>query len=196
MNELKKCEKICGKLLYSKKMTKNDNLKYAYLIVMDERILNTDLVKLFKQHGWAYKIPDAVGETALSSEKRPFDGFAAFPNFDFFFESKLIKNKISAFAKRRVEDHQFDNLLKLKSLRKQTGIILGIWVPRKSYQFLVFDPEFIYDLNQKSILKAQLNEYIKQGFAFDMKDLVSFKPELLIKRRIDFLVGAKNCQTK
>jgi len=163
---------------------------------MDEKVLNTDIVKLFKQHGWAYKIPDATGETAQYTEKRPFDGFAAFPGFDFFFESKLIKHKIKAFAKAKVEPHQFTNLLALKSLGKQTGIILGLWIPRKSYQFLVFDPEFFFNLKEKSILKIQLEEYIRQGFAQDVRNLVSFRPENLIKFRIDFLVEGKKLKRK
>lgn len=160
---------------------------------MDEKVLNRDLVKLFKQHGFAYKIPDAAGETAMFTDKRPFDGFAAFPEFDFFFESKLIKNKISAFAKARVEPHQFENLLRLKSLGKQTGVILGLWIPRKSYAFLVFDPEFLFNLGQKSVLKFQLEAYVKRGLSFDMKNLVSFNPGDLIEKRIDFLAeGGKN----
>ena len=161
---------------------------------MDEKALNRDLVKLFKEHGWAYKIPDAMGETALHTDKRPFDGVAAFPGFDFFFESKLMKNKITAFSKSRVEDHQFENLLKLKSMKKETGIILGLWIPRKSYRFLVFDPEFLFCLEQKSVLKVQLDEYIRRGFALDMRNPVSFDPDLLIKLRIGFLVGEGNCQ--
>ena len=158
---------------------------------MDEKILNRDLVKLFNQHGWAYKIRDAIGETALLTDKRPFDGFAVFPEFTFFYETKLIKNKVSAFSKARVELHQFENLLKLKSLGAQTGIILGIWIPRKSYYFFVFDPEFLFNLEQKSILKSQLEEYIKQEFAIDVRNEVSFKPGVMISRRIDFLIGSK-----
>jgi len=164
---------------------------------MDERKFNTDLVNLFTNAGgFAYKIPDPVFRDTEFAGKRPFDGFAAFPGFAFFYESKLIKNKIACFSKARVEEHQFANLLKLKSLNKETGIILGIWVSRKSYYFFVFDPEFIFNLEQKSITKAQLEEYIKQGFAYNLRDLVSFRPEVLINRRINFLVGTKNCRKK
>ena len=168
---------------------------------MDEKTLNTDLVKLFNKVGWAYKIRDAAGETAMSTDKRPFDGFAVFPEFTFFYETKLIKNKISAFSKARVEPHQFENLLKLKALKKETAIILGLWIPRKSYRFLVFDHEFLFNLSQKSILKIQLEEYIEKGFAFDIRNFVEFKPQVLLEHRIDFLVEGlkivgknKNCK--
>jgi hypothetical protein len=160
---------------------------------MFEKDLNRDLTRLFNQHGWAYKIPDPPASVALTASPRPFDGFAAFRGFDFFYESKLIKNKISAFSIARVEEHQFVNLLKLRELGKETAIILGIWIARKSYQLLLFDPQFLYTLESKSILKKQLEDYIAEGYAIDMRQADTFEPGMLLKRRIDkFITGRDN----
>jgi penicillin-binding protein-related factor A (putative recombinase) len=152
---------------------------------MFEKDLNRDLTRLFNQHGWAYKIPDPPASIALAASQRPFDGFAAFRGFDFFYESKLIKNKISAFSIARVEEHQFENLLRLRELGKETAIILGIWIARKSYQLLLFDPQFLYTLGSKSILKKQLEDYIAEGYAIDMRHADTFEPGMLLKRWID-----------
>jgi hypothetical protein len=160
---------------------------------MFEKDLSRDLTRLFNQHGWAYKIPDPPASVALTASPRPFDGFAAFRGFDFFYESKLIKNKISAFSIARAEEHQFVNLLKLRKLGKETAIILGIWIARKSYQLLLFDPQFLYTLESKSILKKQLEGYIAEGYAIDMRHADTFAPEMLLKRRIDkFITGRGN----
>jgi hypothetical protein len=152
---------------------------------MFEKDLNHDLIRMFNRRGWAYKIPDPPASVALAASPRPFDGFAAFRGFDFFYESKLIKNKIAAFSIARIEKHQFENLLKLRELGKETAIILGIWVARKSYQLLLFDPDFLYTLECKSILKKQLENYIAEGYAIDMRHTELFEPEMLLKRRID-----------
>jgi len=154
---------------------------------MLEKNLNHDLVKLFKQHGWAYKIPDPQGSGATEASQRPFDGIAVFKDFDFFFESKLIKNKISAFAVSRIEPHQFDNLLKLRELEKETAVILGIWMARKSYQILVFDVFFLRSLEYKSILKKEIEAYLAAGYAIDLKQIEKFEPIQLLKHRINSL---------
>jgi penicillin-binding protein-related factor A (putative recombinase) len=155
---------------------------------MFEKDLNRDLTRLFNNHGWAYKIPDPPASVALSASPRPFDGFAAFRGFDFFYESKLIKNKISAFSISRIEDHQFENLLKLRELGKETAIILGIWIARKSYHLLIFDAYFLYTLGNKSVLKKQLESYIQAGYAIDMQHTEVFTPEMLLRLRIDKLI--------
>lgn len=151
--------------------------------------MNRDITRLFNVHGWAYKIPDPPASVALTASPRPFDGLAAFKGFDFFYESKLIKNKITAFSIARIEDHQFENLLRLREIGKETAIILGIWIARKNYQLLVFDPHFLYILKSKSILKKQLEDYINMGFAIDMRHTDSFKPEILLKLRINSLLS-------
>ena len=154
---------------------------------MFEKDLNRDLTRMFNTHGWAYKIPDPPAAVALTASPRPFDGIAAFNDFDFFYESKFIKNKISAFSVSRIEAHQFDNLLRLRDLGKETAVILGIWIARKVYTILVFDPYFLYTLKAKSVLKKQIESYITAGQAIDMRQAESFMPMMLLERRINCL---------
>jgi len=158
---------------------------------MLEKDLNHDLTALFAGHGWAYKIPDPPAAVAHNSSPRPFDGFAAFRGFDFFYESKFIKNKISAFPLSRIEEHQFANLLKLRELGKETAIVLGIWIPYRSYRFLVFDPHFLFCLEAKSVLKKELECYIEKGLAIDMREPEAFEPEMLLRLRISSLPGER-----
>jgi hypothetical protein len=161
---------------------------------MKESDLNTDLIRLFKAFGFAYKIPDPAQTQALSASKRPFDGFARFsePVNDFYFESKLIKGDLKAFSLNRVEDHQLDNLLKIKEKGGFTAVILGVWKPRKDYWFLCFDPGFLLSLaeqGKKSINKKELNFYCEKEYTISLKSkaLIKFSPEMLQDRIIDFL---------
>jgi hypothetical protein len=101
---------------------------------MKEATLNHDLILLFKGTGhFSYKIPDPAQAQVLLSSKRPFDGFARFsePVNDFWFESKLMKNKIGAFSLDRVDDHQYASLLQIKRSGGLTAVILGVWIPRR-----------------------------------------------------------------
>jgi hypothetical protein len=164
-------------------------------LAMNEAALNHDLISLFKgvDH-FAYKIPDPAKAQALSSSKRPFDGFARFPPpvNDFYFESKLIKNSVKAFSLNRVEDHQWGNLLQIKRCGGLTAIILGVWTPRRDYWFLCFDPEFLLNLaerGKKSINKKELNFYCEKEYNISLKskELIKFSPEALRDKIIDFL---------
>jgi hypothetical protein len=163
---------------------------------MLEKDLNRDLIHLFVTQGkaWGYKIPDSPKQIVLSSSKRPFDGIARFPLpvNDFYFESKLIKNSLKAFSLNRVEDHQWDNLLQIKRCGGLTAVILGVWIPRREYWFMCFDPEFLLnlvDLGKKSINKKELNFYCEKGYNISLKakSLIKFSSELLRDRIIDFL---------
>jgi hypothetical protein len=160
-----------------------------------EAMLNHDLVSLFKSTGhFAYKIEDPHKTQVLSSSKRPFDGLARFcpPVNDFYFETKLIKNSIRAFSLNRVEDHQLSNLLQIKRSGGLTAVILGVWIPRREYWFMGFDPEFLSNLmklGRKSINKKELNYYYEKGYSISLKNkaLANFSPETLRDRIIDFL---------
>jgi hypothetical protein len=162
---------------------------------MKETNLNHDLVHLFKSVGaFSYKIEDPHKTQVLSASKRPFDGFARFsePVNDFWFESKLMKNKIGAFSLDRVDDHQYASLLRIKQSGGLTAIILGVWIPRRDYWFLCFDPEFLLSLTQrgkKSINKKELNFYCEKEYNISLrsKDLIKFSPDMLRDRIIDFL---------
>jgi hypothetical protein len=160
-----------------------------------EAELNHDLVSLFKRTGsFAYKIPDPARAQVLSSSKRPFDGFARFPNpvNDFWFEAKLMKNTICAFSLARVAAHQYASLLQIKRSGGLTAIILGVWIPRQDYRFMCFDPEFLTGLankGKKSINKKELNFYKEQDYSISLKTkhLENFRPEMLREKIIDFL---------
>jgi hypothetical protein len=162
---------------------------------MKEAVLNHDLISLFKSTGsFAYKIPDSAQAQVTASSKRPFDGFARFsePVNDFWFESKIIKNKISAFSLTRVDDHQYASLLQIKRSGGLTAVILGVWIPRKVYWFLCFDPEFLLGLlkqGKKSISKKELNFYYEKNYYVSLrnKELMNFSPTMLRDKIIDFL---------
>jgi hypothetical protein len=160
-----------------------------------EATLNHDLISLFKGTGhFAYKIPDPAQSQVLLSSKRPFDGFARFsePVNDFWFESKLMKNKIGAFSLDRVDDHQYTSLLQIKRSGGLTAVILGVWIPRRDYWFMCFDPEFLLSIanqGKKSINKKELNFYYEKGYSISLKNkaLINFSPEILRDRIINFL---------
>jgi hypothetical protein len=162
---------------------------------MKESDLNHDLVSLFKGTGhFSYKIPDPVQAQVLTASKRPFDGFARFsdPVNDFYFESKLMKYKISAFSLDRVEDHQYASLLQINQSGGLTAVILGVWIPRQEYWFMCFDPGFLLGLTRqgkKSIYKKELNYYRENNYSISLKrnDLIKFSPQMMRDRIINFL---------
>jgi hypothetical protein len=163
---------------------------------MLEKDLNRDLIHLFVTQGkaWGYKIPDPPKQMALNSSKRPFDGISRFnpPINDFYFESKLIKGNLKAFSLNRVEEHQLDNLLQIKEKGGLTAVILGVWIPRRDYWFICFDPKFLLDLvkqGKKSINKKELNFYCEKEYNISLrsKDSIKFSTEMLRDRIIDFL---------
>jgi hypothetical protein len=162
---------------------------------MRESNLNHDIVSLFRNTGaFAYKIPDPVQAQVLSSSKRPFDGFARFPApmNDFWFESKLMKGKVGAFSLDRVDDHQYASLLHIKKNGGLTAVILGLWIPRRDYWFMCFDPDFLLGLmnqGKKSVNKKEIVFYHEHDLSISLrtKDLDSFTPDILRDRIIDFI---------
>jgi hypothetical protein len=156
--------------------------------------LNHDLVSLFNDHkAFAFKIPDPNQATVLNASKRPFDGFARFPPpvNDFYFESKLIKNKVQAFNPKRVEAHQFDALRQIKRNGGHVAIILGCWIPRQEYWFMAFDVDFIYGLGEISIKQKELLSLCEKNYNVSLKsrDIASFKPEWLLNKLVTSLSG-------
>jgi hypothetical protein len=161
---------------------------------MLEKNLNHDLVSLFKDNGaMSWKIPDPNQAMVLNASKRPFDGFARFPPpvNDFWFESKLIKNQVKAFSPSRVEEHQFEALQHIKRNGGHAAIILGCWIPRQDYWFMVFDVDFIIGLEGVSIKKKDLLSLCEKKYNISLrsKDIGSFKPEWLIDKLITSLPG-------
>lgn len=161
---------------------------------MKEANLNHDIVSLFKSHGaFSLKIPDPNQAAVLSASKRPFDGFARFPPpvNDFWFESKLIKNKITAFDLGRIEDHQLDSLRQIKRNGGRAAVILGCWIPRKDYWFMIFDIDFIIGRKGVSIKQKELFSLYEKNYSIPLRsrDADSFKPEWLIDKMIVSLPG-------
>ena len=159
---------------------------------MKESDLNHDLVSLFKSHNaMSWKIPDPNQATVLNAAKRPFDGFARFPPpvNDFWFESKLIKNKVCAFVTNRVEEHQFEALKKIKQNGGHVAVILGCWIPRRDYWFMVFDVDFIFGLGGVSIKQKELFALCEKKYNISLRsrDIDSFKPEWLLDKLITSL---------
>jgi hypothetical protein len=165
--------------------------------ILKESNLNHDIISLFKDHeAFSFKIPDPNQATVLNASKRPFDGFARFPPpvNDFWFESKLIKNKIMAFNPARVEKHQFEALQQIKRNGGRTAIILGCWIPRHDYWFMVFDVDFIAGLNGVSIKQKDLLSFCSNNYNISLRnrDINAFKPEWLINKMITSLPGDSN----
>jgi hypothetical protein len=166
-------------------------------IPLKEANLNHDIVSLFKAYGAeAWKIPDPNKVSVLNAAKRPFDGFARFPPpvNDFWFESKLIKNKISAFDTRRVENHQFESLQHIKRNGGRAAVILGCWIPREDYWFMIFDIDFIAGLEGASIKRKELLDFCSRNYSISLrgKDIDYFKPEWLIDKMIMSFSGEIN----
>jgi hypothetical protein len=161
---------------------------------VQESDLNHDLISLFNDTGaMAYKIPDPGRSAVLSAAKRPFDGFARFPPpvNDFWFESKLIKNKVKSFDTKRVKDHQFTALRSVKRNGGYSAVILGCWIPRRDYWFLVFDVDFIYGLGGMPIKRKELCLYCEKSYNISLRnrDIDFFRPEWLIDKMIKSLPG-------
>lgn len=162
---------------------------------MTEKTLNHDLVSLFNACGaFAYKIPDPPKGGVLSAAKRPFDGFARFPPpvNDFWFESKLIKNGVKAFNPGRVEAHQLDALLRIKRNGGRAAVILGCWIPRRDYWFMLFDADFLIGLDGASVKQKDLAALREARYNISLrgKDTGSFKPEWLMEKLITALPEA------
>lgn len=161
---------------------------------MKEANLNHDIIHLFTlNNAFAYKIPDPVKGNVLNASKRPFDGFARFspPVNDFWFESKLIKNKVKSFNPDRVEKHQLEALQRIKRNGGHAAVILGCWIPRQDYWFLVFDVDFIIGLGGVSIKQKDLLSFCGKNYNISLrgKDIDSFRPEWLINKLITSLPG-------
>jgi hypothetical protein len=162
--------------------------------ILKEANLNHDLISLFKDHeAFSFKIPDPNQATVLNASKRPFDGFARFPPpiNDFWFEAKLIKNKLVAFNLGRVEDHQFEALQQIKRNGGRVAIILGFWIPRRDYWFMLFDVDFVIGRERVSIKQKELLSLCEKNYNISLrsKDLSLFKPEWLIEKMITSLPG-------
>ena len=164
---------------------------------MKESDLNHDIVSLFKNHeAMSWKIPDPNQATVLNASKRPLDGFARFPPpvNDFWFESKLIKGKVKAFDLTRIEPHQFEALQHIKRNGGRAAVILGCWIPRRDYWFIIFDVDFLFSREGVSIKQKELFALCEKNYNISLrsKDIGLFKPEWLIDKLVTSLPGDVN----
>jgi penicillin-binding protein-related factor A (putative recombinase) len=167
---------------------------------MKESDLNTIIRNSFLKKGnWCFKIPDPQGMAAMSSSKSPFDLFGLTTEYVFYWESKLIKHEYSAFSFSSIEPHQLENLKKIKDLVKGTPlepfvltvVVLGVWIPRKSWELFIFDIDFILkeiESGNKSVKKKQLLDIREKKSILISKDLTFDYREVPLKL-IDSLEG-------
>jgi hypothetical protein len=145
-----------------------------------ESDLNSIITKAFNndpEGSWAYKPTDPRGQFAYSSQEIPFDLFAASSEGNFYFwETKLIKHKYSAFSFNSIRDHQYRNLTKLENIFKKFHnvfciIALGIWIPRKSFDLMFFNIDLINELRNgsKSIKQKDLLAIREKGLYLSIK---------------------------
>lgn len=140
---------------------------------MKESDLNRVINKNFKSIGFSHKISDPVGGYGIEN---PFDGISFIFNKPYFWESKFLKNNFNAFNFSKIEDHQFENLTKIKKLDimniSECIIILGYWVKNKIYEFFIFDINLIKDLKEKgkvSILKKEILKLKEKDLSIKIK---------------------------
>lgn len=128
---------------------------------------------------FAYKIPDAMGVSAMKTVDRPFDGIFSHSNFIGCWEGKRVKG-IMAFNFRHFEDQQIPALLDYKKEKVDRLSLAVIYfdIPRNS-QCVLIDVNLIQHLQANgvnSILKKQwkkLSAYfiVKKRELFDLTDI-------------------------
>jgi len=108
----------------------------------------------------------------------------------------LIKNKVQAFDPRRVEAHQFESLQHIKRNGGRAAVILGCWIPRREYWFMVFDVDFLFGRGGVSIKKKDLLSLCEKNYTISLrgKDMEMFRPEWLIEKMVTKLPGEDNGQ--
>jgi penicillin-binding protein-related factor A (putative recombinase) len=143
---------------------------------MNEQTLNTIIKNSFSQdNNFAYKIPDPGASNALSTNKRPFDGFVIGKNFGTVCWEAKFQRTYKAFSFSLIQPHQIENLTKISNFKLEKVfplIILGVWESRKYFDIFLFDINYILNLTKrekKSILFKELLE-LKDNYAIEVKN--------------------------
>lgn len=162
---------------------------------MNEAQVNTIITRTLNNKYWGYKIPDPQGQFAPMAVKRPFDGFGMFPDSPFYYETKLIKGGYKALSFSRIEEHQIESLLKIRSLKLDANcvVIACVWEPRKIFELYVLDiilMVHLIDSGKKSILKKEFLELKEKGYAIPIK-----KKEFDIDLLVEKIIYVKNFQS-
>ena len=130
---------------------------------MKESNLNSLIVSNFKQAGgFAHKIIDPQftnDENQRFNLKRPFDGFAVLDNFQYYFETKMLKD-YQAFPFQKLSEHQITNLCLINKNSAFTTpiIIVGIYLYRIGFDLFFIRPDMKAWEMRCSIVKNQLEQ--------------------------------------
>lgn len=133
---------------------------------MHEKDFTTTLSKAVKARGgFCNKMPDpGFAELKRGAPPRPYDLYYVLLGRCVHLEAKFLPG-YGCFALDRVEDHQYDSLLKIKlnAALAPPGVIesvvaVAIWEPRKVYDVFFFDIQLLSNLrdSMKSISKKTL----------------------------------------
>lgn len=106
-----------------------------------------------------------------SPTKKCFDGIASFENKFWAIESKLIKGNFTSFNFKRLEQHQIDNLLKIRmqtinASGVESVVIVGYFEPRKICGIFIFDILAIVDLLGKDIWSLKQDKILRMKEKF------------------------------
>ena len=142
---------------------------------MEESDFSRILVSSAKDMGgFAQKMPDpGWAEVARGAPKRPYDLYFAYRGRTTHVESKFLKGGYQAFNLKRVEDHQYDNLLLISKNTDPLDAIVAVavWEPRKIFDAFFFTIQLLDELRKEmtSINKKTLLSLKDAGYALGIK---------------------------
>jgi len=142
---------------------------------MDESNFSRIIVSSIKDlGGFAQKMPDpGWAEVARGAPKRPYDLYYVYERRTVHVESKFLKGGYQAFNLKRVEDHQYANLLLISKNADPLDAIVavGVWEPRKIFDAFFFTIQLLDELRGEmtSINKKTLLALRDAGFALSVK---------------------------
>lgn len=111
-----------------------------------------------KSLDWGFKIPDTGNSVMYAPKNRlPFDGFGAVNGKPVYFESKYLST-VRAFNFNRLEDHQIENLLKLKELMPDALVLFLICVDFGRGDKRVFFFRDMDYVNQRKMAKDSITK--------------------------------------
>jgi penicillin-binding protein-related factor A (putative recombinase) len=123
--------------------------------------------------GFAFKMPDpSYQEIMRGAPKRPYDLYYVLGGITVHVEAKFLKG-YQAFSLKRVEDHQYENLLSVsKNTEPLNAIVaIAIWEPRRTYDAFFFTIDLLNELRlkMKSINKKTMLALKDAGRALEIK---------------------------
>ncbi len=141
--------------------------------------------------GFAEKMPDpSFAELKRGAPKRPYDLYYVYRGETVHVEAKFLKGGYQAFNLKRVEDHQYDNLLTISknSSPMQALVAVAIWESRITYDAFFFTINVLDELRRevKSINKKKLLSLKEAGWALPVAkqdlDIDSIQEHVICER--------------